>query len=311
MKAIILAAGYGTRLRPLTERIPKPLMPILGKPLLWHSITKLISSKATGIGINMHHHAETIQTFIEAESFSAPLLLSHEQKILGSGGGLRGFERFLGSDDFFIVHNGDILSNIPIAPVIKEAAKRRPLCALVLHDHPRCNNVLLAADGAVLDIRERIQPHQHGRKLAYTGIAVMHSRILRYLPDGFSDIIEVLIRLLQQGKEEIIGIVVKGHAWLDIGTPNDYLKAHHDILVKRLPLVDTAFIPAEAVSVGQNTTIAKDVQLRGFVSIGRNCNILNGCRLQNCVIWDGTTVPENTKANNAVMGNGWIYHCPL
>jgi len=306
MKAIILAAGYGTRLRPLTDKAPKPLMPILGKPLLWYSIMKLISSKATGIGINLHHHAEMIQAFIEAQSLPIYISRSYEREILGSGGGLRGLRQFIGNDDYFIVHNGDVLSSIPIAQIFNEAVKRQPLCALVVHSHHRFNNVMLAPDGAILDIRNRFQPHRTGQKFAYTGIAIMHRRIFGYIPDGFSDIIEVLLKILRQGNEHIIGIAVEDHAWSDIGTPADYLRAHHDILVKRSPLIEAEYIPNEPTIVGQNTVVAEDVQLGGFVSIGENCNVLSGCRLQNCVIWDGTTIKADTILKNAVVGNGWV-----
>jgi mannose-1-phosphate guanylyltransferase len=88
MKAIVLAAGYGTRLKPLSNYLPKPLMPILGKPLLWHIVRKLKISGVSEIGINIHHHADRVRGFLESEELGIKITVSHEPEILGVAGGI-------------------------------------------------------------------------------------------------------------------------------------------------------------------------------------------------------------------------------
>jgi len=305
MKAIILSAGYGTRLQPLSDYTPKPLVPILGKPLLWHIITKITASKANWIGINVHYQADKIEAFIDQEKFIPQVILSFEPIILGSGGALLGFKKFIEQDNFFIIHNGDVLSDIPLAPLIAEWHQNQPLCLLALHDHPRCNNVLLAHDKRIIDIRYQIQTKQPGQYLAYTGIAIMHSRILEYVPQGFSDIIDILIARIREGKELIMGSVIQGHAWSDIGTIKDYFQTHHNILINKMPLIAHGMIPKHSVFIDEDVVLGEDVDFRGFVSIGKNCTIKSGSVLQNCILWEGTMLSENTIFSNMIVGKNW------
>lgn len=305
MKAIILSAGYGTRLHPLSEHTPKPLVPILGKPLLWHTITKLAASKVTWIGINVHHHAEKIKQFVATEKFASAIMLSHEQAILGSGGALNGFKRELEKDSFFILHNGDVLNNIPLEPIIAEWQKHQPLCTLVLINHPRFNNVLLSPDNIIIDLRDRLQIRAQARRFSYTGIAVMHSKILNYVPDGFSDIIDILLDIIRQGKEVITGHVIDGYAWADIGTINDYIQAHKAILSDKIPLIDQHLMPDDPFFIDDNSVIDSNVTFKGFVSIGKNCIVKSSSVIENSIIWDNTVIPENSILKNAIAGKGW------
>lgn len=310
MKAIILSAGYGTRLQPLSHHLPKPLMPVLGKPLLWHTIMKLTASKVSRIGINTHHHAAMIKAFIETQSVIPDVFLSYEEAILGSGGGITGFRKFIGRDEFFLVCNGDMLSSIPLEPLISACQKRKPLCALVLHNHPPYNNVLIDDKENIIDMRDMLKPATSARRLAYTGIAIMDSRIFKYLPNGFSDIIQVLVKIIKKGGESITGIVADGYVWSDIGTVRSYLETHHAILVNRKPLISAGLLPAGKTFLGADTILESNVKLNGFISAGCNCLLKKGCVLENCVIWDNTVIQENTILKNAVIGNGWTVPAP-
>jgi len=306
MKAIILAAGYGTRIRPLSNYVPKPLMPIVGQPLLRHIIMKLKACKADGIGINTHHNADMIKAFISCETSGVPVALSHEQVILGSGGGIGGFRDFLQDADFFIVHNGDVLSNIALGPAIAHYAKDRPLCALILHDRPPHNNVIIDENNAIVDMRDVLKPGQVFKRLAYTGIAIMDKRMVAYIPPGVSDIVDILLKIIQQGKQQVQGIVIKDAAWEDIGTVKSYFEAHRAILLNRTPLIEE--IPGRGGSFyfGEGTVREDGTELKGFVSAGRNCVLKKGCRMENCIIWDNVTIAEHAVFKNAIIGNGWV-----
>ena len=130
MKAIVLAAGYGTRLRPLTDSLPKPLLPVAGRPVIEHTIMKLKKCKVDGIGVNAHHNAAAIEDYFRRENFVVEIHLSHEKNILGVAGGIGGFREFLEGEDSFIVHNGDVLSDIPIEEMTETYKLERPLCAM-------------------------------------------------------------------------------------------------------------------------------------------------------------------------------------
>lgn len=305
MKAIILSAGYGTRIQPLSNRLPKPLMPVVGQPLLGHIIMKLEACKVDGIGINTHHHADMIKDFINHQPFGVPLYLSREHLILGSGGGIGGFRDFLSGEDIFLVHNGDFLSDISLQQVISSYMEQKPLCALVLHDHNPYNNVLIDTDCTIVDMRDVLRPADAARRLAYTGIAVMSSRIFNYIPEGASDIVEILLAVIRKGKEKIMGIVVEGCAWSDIGTVNNYFETHRDILVHKKPLIGNSFVPTGAVSLGEGTVTEGEMCLGGFISAGKNCLFRQGCRLENCIVWDNVTIGEGAAFQNAIIGKGW------
>ncbi|MCX8043467.1 MAG: NDP-sugar synthase [Desulfobacterota bacterium] len=305
MKAIILAAGYGTRMRPLSDHMPKPLIPVLGKPLVWHIITKLAASKVDWIGVNVHHHAAQLQAYIETISGVPHIEISHEKEILGSGGALNGFKKQLDTDSFVIIHNGDVLSSIPLAPLIAAWQNQQPLCMLVLHEHPRYSNVVLAPDTSIIDIRDRLRPATSGQRFAYTGIAIMHSRFFEYVPQGYADMIDIVLNLIQQKKERIIGHVVQNHVWADVGTIDDYLAIHRKILIQHIPLIAAEHIPNSSLFINGDSIIEKNVCLRGFVSIGKNCIIKSGSVIEDSIIWDNTVISKNSILKNSIAGKGF------
>jgi len=305
MKAIVLAAGYGTRMHPLSQHLPKPLLPIVGRPLLWHTITKLIGSKAEAVGVNCHHKAAMVQAYVQTAGFSVPVTLSHEPVILGSGGGIGGFREFLAGEEYFIVHNGDMLSSIDIDACHEAYRRDMPLAALVLHDAPGFNNVCVDAGGAIIDMRDILKPADIARRLAYTGICFLRKDIFNYLPPGESDLILILVDIMNKGAEKIQAIASGQCAWRDVGTPASYLAAHRDILIGREPLVSPGCMPQAAVYTGSNTQLGSGAAFQGFVSAGDNCSFGSGCRLENCIVWDGTEIAAGATFADAVIGPGW------
>jgi len=305
MKAIILSAGYGTRIRPLSDHLPKPLMPVLGRPLLYHTIMKLTACKAGGIGINTHHRAEAIADFIKQQKHEVPIRLIREETILGSGGGIGGFRDFLEREDFFIVHNGDILSTIPVENVVDACRKQNALCTLALHSHPAYSNVVVDENLNIVNMRDALQTASTGRRLAYAGIAVMNTRILDLIPEGFSDVVDILLNVISRGSDTVRGVLFEDDDWIDIGTVHSYIKAHRKILIDRSPLIDKRHIPAGGRCLGENTLVEQGAELSGFVAAGKNCIIKRGCRIHDCIIWDGTTVDGGASLSSAVIGPGW------
>jgi NDP-sugar pyrophosphorylase family protein len=306
MKAIVLAAGYGTRLKPLTKSLPKPLMPIVGRPLLWHIIMKLKKCLVTDIGINVHHNAKMIKKFLEQEDLGVHITVFHEENILGVAGGIGSFREFLNGEDFFIIHNGDVVTDIPLEKLTDIYQINKPLCAMVLQDHLQYNNVSIDEDNNIVDVRDILKPRNVCRKLAYTGLAFINTEFLKHIPDGPSDLIPILLDIIKEGKHKIQAIVTDGYAWWDIGTISSYLKVHEEILTKKKPLIDTMVLPPGPIFLGNGSRMEEGVKLRGFVSAGENCLLKKRCQIENCVIWDNTIVEEDAIIKNSIIGEGWF-----
>jgi NDP-sugar pyrophosphorylase family protein len=239
MKAMILAAGLGTRLRPLTEKIPKPLLPVGKYSLL---VWNLLLLKRHGICeamINLHHLGDQIVEAIgDGSRYGMRLAYSHEPELLGSGGGIKQATPYL-QNDTFLVLNGDTLSNCDLAALIGTHRASGALATLAVREDPH------AADwGAILvDERSRIvqikgQPagtdesttelHPH----MFAGLHVLEPTVLEAIPPKPCSIIDVYIDLLRQARP-LAGHRLSGY-WSDIGTPERYEAAQQDVADGRL-----------------------------------------------------------------------------
>ncbi len=247
MKAIILSAGYGTRLRPLTDRLPKPLMPVLGTPILSHIIRRLQECNVSDIGVNIHHKFEVIEEYLEAKHAKQNITLSFEKDILGVAGGIGGFREYLKGEDLFIVHNGDILSNIRFSNIVPEQKGMVPLCTMVVHDYDGYNNVSVDEHGNVIDIRGILRPDDDSRMLAYTGISYMSGDILNLIPEGVSELVSLLLDIIKKEKGMVKAVEVKDCAWMDVGTIENYFSAHKEILVNKKPLIAKDLVPEKNI----------------------------------------------------------------
>jgi mannose-1-phosphate guanylyltransferase len=223
MDAMILAAGLGTRLRPYSDRCPKPLFPVLGKPLILHLVGQLRRSGCKSITINSHYLVELFSANLTAEE---DVILQVEEDILGTGGGLRkGLPNF-GRGPLLVV-NGDIVHSLDLAEIFTQHLASSSPVSMVVHDRPRYNNLQISPDGLVAGLRvqeEQIDRDSGERLLAFAGIHVIDPDILKGIPaEGFYDIIDLYKNLITAGVE-INAIEVSGHFWADIGTPEDYLQ---------------------------------------------------------------------------------------
>ena len=153
---MILAAGLGTRLRPLTSYLPKPLLPVDGVPLLDRAATALTAVGATRIAVNAHHRADRIEVHLADRPDSARFHLSLEPRILGTAGALHGARRFLAVADTIVVYNGDVLSDVDLVALLAAHHAGGGLATLALVDWPEVNSVLLAPDGRIVDVAGRL-----------------------------------------------------------------------------------------------------------------------------------------------------------
>jgi len=273
---MILAAGLGTRLRPLTSYLPKPLLPVDGVPLLDRAATALTAAGVTRIAVNAHHRADRIEAHLADRPDSARFHFSLEPRILGTAGALHGARDFLAATDTFIVYNGDVLSDLDLAALLATHRQGGGLATLALVDWPEVNSVLLAPDGRIVDVAGRlvIAAEPHDRPLTFTGIACYDRRFLERVPAGPGDLVTVLTDLLQEHPGAVRGHV-HGGLWEDLGTLPRYLDIHRRLL------------GPDFVSVGRGAVVPADTELR------------------ECVVLAGAVVPPGVRFHRTVLGHGW------
>jgi NDP-sugar pyrophosphorylase family protein len=289
MKSMILAAGFGTRLRPLTDMKPKALMPVANKPVLTRNIEYLVSHGITEIIVNAHHHSQQIVDYLEGGvPFGLNIEVKVETEILGTGGGIKNTEEFWDEEPFLVI-NSDILTDIDLAAVYQVHQTSEALVTLVLHDCEPFNQIQVDDQWNIMDIAKANIP---GR-LAFTGIHVIHPEVLSHIPRGlFSDIIECYRRLIQLRKP-IRACLVQGHYWRDIGSIQSYLEANRE-------LAGNSFV------IGPGCSIDSSVKLMDWGVIGEKSRLEKNVEVQRSVLWEGVTVRKGKKIVDSVVTSGRI-----
>ncbi len=237
-KALILAAGEGTRLRPLTLDRPKPMVPIAGRPLLEHTVRWLRRHGVCEIAINLHYRPEAITShFGDGAAFDVRITYSYEERLLGTAGAARKLAHFLGDGPFLVVY-GDVLTDLDLRRLLSfhhaQAARQPALAATVsLYHVPNPTEVgLVGADdcGRITRFVEKPQPAEVFTDLANTGILVVEPHVIeRIPPQVYCDFGRDLFpQLLADGVPLYGWVIPPGTYLLDIGTPEKYAQAQRD-----------------------------------------------------------------------------------
>jgi NDP-sugar pyrophosphorylase family protein len=241
MKAMILAAGLGTRLRPLTESRPKALVEIAGRTLLEIILTRLRGSGITDVILNAHHFAPMIVDYLENNhNFGMNIEISREEVLLDTGGGLKQASHFFlnsaDPEEPFILHNVDVISTIDLQRMAQFHTEQRALATLAVQDR-RASRYLFFDDGSELCGRrvgqdsapELVRPSERMQALAFCGVHVISPRFLTMLSEqGAFSIITAYLRLTSLG-EKILSFRADGYYWRDLGTPESVAQAARDL----------------------------------------------------------------------------------
>lgn len=289
INAFVLGAGLGERLRPLTEYIPKPLLPLCGRAVLERVIEKIESLNPERIGINLHYRAYMIKEWLDSHPLRDRIDIFYEDPILGTGGALKNAEVFL-KDSIFIVHNSDILSDIDLHEAIDFHLSKNHIATLIVHDRPEFNNLIIS-DGVLKGLR---LSGAQGKVVAFTGIAIYEPEFLRFLPPGYSSVVDAWLRIIEEGHYSIGVFDVTGSYWSDIGTPESYARTIYDLLKKD---GETLYI--------HPSVCTDEVEFDGFVSI-ESCARLNKARLRNVVILSTGQIEGSYE--NAIVGDAFLLH---
>ena len=293
------AAGLGERLRPVTEQLPKPLLPVLGRPLIGIILGKLTSICEGRIGVNLHYKGDLIRAWFNGSPYADQVTFFPEDPILGTGGALKNAEPFL-SGGHFIVHNADILLDISFNKLIETHFASGSIATLATHRHPTLSNVVIDGNDCVIDVENpgesRPDPSRAARKTAYTGIAVYSPDILRFLPSGVSHATTAWLAASRAGYQ-VRTVDFTGSYWSDVGNPVTYTRAVLDTLQM---IGETAF--------RFSTARIGDIDIDGYAVFEHNSTVRDGSRIRNCIVMPGTTV--SGAHENAIIGPGYIVPLP-
>ncbi|HMK50352.1 MAG TPA: phosphotransferase [Thermodesulfovibrionales bacterium] len=291
VSAFILAAGLGERLRPITDHFPKPLLPILGKPVLESVMEKVAFLPAGKIGINIHYKKEIIEDYINNSPFKGSVSLFPEDPVLGTGGALKNAEVFL-QGNTFLVHNADIVSDIELGRLLEFHLSSGNLATLAVHDCPAFNKLVTDDDGLLIEIGAMCSlcRDPRSRILAFTGIAVYDPGFLAFLPEGLSSVVHAWQQAVNAGSR--IGTFdVTGCYWSDIGTPLTYART----------LIDELRKSGETIYLHPSADWCRETEMDGFVVLeGPSPHdpplMKKGTFLRNCVVLPGASLDATSSS---------------
>jgi mannose-1-phosphate guanylyltransferase/mannose-1-phosphate guanylyltransferase/phosphomannomutase len=300
-KAFVLGAGLGTRLKPLTDQLPKPLIPVFHKPLISYAFDHLMGVGIGSFVVNTYHlPLGYADAFPQREYRGCALTFRNEAPvILDTAGGLANMRDLLDDGDPFIVYNGDILTNIRLQPLIDEHKARGNVVTLALRSTGQNRNVVFdPASGCVQDLRGALDVRT-GLACLFTGIYIVSPEFFQWLTPGrVESVVPVFLRLIQEG-HRVGGVLCDDGYWWDLGERNSYLEAHGE-----LNRLGAAFGGGHAQAIHSDARVSADSALSGLNVIGPGAVVEPGCDLEDCILWPGARVRAGTKLRRCIVRSG-------
>ena len=322
MKAFVMAAGAGTRLRPLTYGIPKPMVPVVNKPVLEHTLENL---KAHGIYeavLNLYHFPQMIKKhFGDGSPLGMKITYSLERKLLGTAGGVKKTEAMF--DSTFVVLSGDGLTDINLTKAIRFHRAKKALATMVLkHIDAKFDYGVTLTDssGKIKKFIEKPKWSDVFANTVNTGIYIFEPEIFKFIPKRrFYDFGSQLWPDLLRRKKRIFGYVTNDY-WTDVGNIREYRNGVRDALEGKIRLNIPGREVRKGIRVGEGTKIEKGAKLLApcvigkhcfigkkacvgrFTTVGDNSSIKSGAVIKNSILWEKVKVAKNVDLENCVIG---------
>jgi mannose-1-phosphate guanylyltransferase len=306
--AMVLAAGRGERMMPLTNALPKPLIPILGVPLFEILVRKLLREGTGEIHCNLFHLPERIETFAEGKGW--PITFHRERELLGTGGGIGNMADGVSHADAILLHNGDILSDMEYGPALSVHRRCGALVTLVLVPSGPAANVAVNPAGEVVAIGPAAEAHARDvRLLGYTGMAVLSPESLALFPRGQKKgLVDILLGIIRKKPGSVVGWDAASngarYVWGEIGSPSGYLEIHRGILMEKRRFDPAVEPPPFPFHVGEGADVEPGASWKGFCEIGRRAVIGRDASLENCVVLDETRVERGSAHTSEILFPG-------
>lgn len=325
MKAVIMAGGFGTRIQPLTCNLPKPMIPLVNRPIMLHIVELLKKHHITDLVMLLYHQPMVIKNFFrDGAEFGVKITYVTPLEDMGTAGAVKYAEKFL--DERFLIISGDLLTDFNLKRIIDFHEDKKALATITLtsvKDPLQFGVVITDKEKRITQFLEKPGWGEVISDTINTGIYLLEPEVLGYIPQGENfDFSQDLFPLLLKNKEPLFGFPVKGY-WRDIGNTDSYREAHHDIFRGRINIkidehkqdlvgkdlrigVDVKLHEATTVEgtvvIGDNSQLLGGVQIKDSV-IGRNCTIESGVKLQRCVIWDNAYIKKGARITDSVICN--------
>ncbi len=322
MKALVLAGGLGTRLRPLTLTTPKPILPLVNRPLLLYQLELFKKSGVKEVVLSISYLPQQISNcFGDGRKYGIKIRYVTESKPLGTGGAVKNSEEFIKGRTF--ISNGDIIANIDLKDMAAFHRRQKADLTIALFrvaDPTAYGSVKTDRDGRILHFLEKPKPSEITTDTINAGFYLFESEILNFIPPkiNYSSERKLFPELLKKGKR-LFGYIHSGY-WQDLGTPEKYLGVSADILAGKLGY----HIPgrkirknlvagkdskiAKGIKIkgklvcGKRVRIEKNVQIKGWVVLGDRCRIEKEARLSNCIVFANTKIRQGAVVENSIIG---------
>lgn len=327
MKAMLLAAGLGERMRPLTANRAKPSLPLLNRPLIEHTLSYLEENGITEVVINLHHLPDSIRGLIgDGRRLGLKVHYTVEPVILGTAGGLKNAEGHFRSSGTFVMINSDFVTDFDLKEAVRAHQASGALATLILtpaHDPMEYGAVELGEDDRIIRIAGRPEPgsRTNGPRYTFTGIHILEPEILEQIPSARSfEINRDVYPPLIAARRPIRGFVHHGF-WRELGTLRLYLEGSLAVLGQPLDrfiahlqsrpgiYIDQVTLPPDVtieapLLIGRGSTIGPRSSLLGGVVLGKQVRIGSGCALRSSVLWDGARVGDGASLSDCIVASG-------
>jgi mannose-1-phosphate guanylyltransferase len=314
LKALVLAGGFGTRLRPLSCTRPKMLFPIANRPLIDWTLKHLSEDGVDTAILAVNHMAEALVRYLGPTKYDLGIIYSREQRPLGTGGPLRKAKDML-EDEPFLVLNGDVLSDIDYGRIVNFHKQQGGLASIALvqvHDPTRYGAVELDSEKRILRFIEKPEFGRAPSNLINAGIYILDPKVIDYIPEGRSVSIEKEVFPVLAEEGELFGFEIHG-TWIDIGVPEDYLKANGMLLsmnrgnelAEGVRMDETAEIIAPC-NIGAGAEVGRESVIGPRTTIGDHVHIGKGCKIENSIVFQGSTIEDYSSIKNAIIGENAV-----
>lgn len=312
LKAMILAAGLGTRLLPLTRETAKPAIPFANRPLIHYCLEWLVRNGVDEVVINLHHHPQSIVSAIGQRVWPLKIHLSHEPDLLGTAGGLKKAERYF-KDGTFVMVNSDSLFEIDLAAPMAYHREKGGIATMILRKKSAeacCGTVKIDEQGRVITIKGRGLSRAEGRGCLFTGIHLFEPEVFNWIAPGcFYEINQTVYPLLIQEDRGVWGFVTDAF-WAEVGSHRTYLRAHRDFLTRRgLDVASQSPLPDRVewtapVLIDRGCHIGDKARIGPVAVLGHNCRIGEGAVIEDSVVWDEVTIGPRSHVRGSIVGHG-------
>jgi mannose-1-phosphate guanylyltransferase len=312
LKALILAGGFGTRLRPISCTRPKVLFPIANKPLLQWTFERLAKNNITEAILAVNHQTEVYIKQRKILRCGVKIKYSRDPagKPLGTGGPIKKAEKLAGSDSPFLVLNGDIFADLSYAEILKKHKEGKAVATIALHkvkDPSRYGVVELAEGNRIKRFIEKPPREAAPSNLINAGVYVLSPKIFNYIPEERTVSIEreIFPKLAAEGK--LYGYVLEG-LWMDIGKPEEYLEINKTLLdslaIQQKNSVISKVEVKNPVALGKGVSIGKNSVIGPFAVLGQDVVVGNNVCIKDSVILPNVTIGDFSSINGAIIGEG-------